>query len=148
MGENYSKTDLREIAGYLIDDLRECEDGTCITTYQLLCEAGYEDEEFDEANLMEIHAALLKAAKANHITLDMSAHEYSFEGLVYNLDYIVHNKKAQIKCPYCGCTNTARIIYGMPVYSKIQKKLESGKVHIGGCEIDGILGQFGCDMNV
>ncbi len=38
------------------------------------------------------------------------------------------------KCPRCGSRNTARILYGMPVYSEdLQKKLDSKKVILGGC---------------
>ena len=36
MSEKYSKTNLRHIAENLIEDLRECEDGTDITTWQLV----------------------------------------------------------------------------------------------------------------
>ena len=143
MSEKYSKTDLRHIAENLIEDLRECEDGTDITTWQLVKAAGYDMDEFGEWDLFDVHDALFRAAKANHITLDMSAHDGLVEGLPYNLDFIVHNKRAQIKCPYCGSKNTARYIYGYPLYDeKMQRKLNDGKWVLGGCcissvEIDG-----------
>ena len=139
MGENYSKADLRHIAEYLVEDLRECDDGTTITSWQLLKTAGYDMEEFDQWDLFEIHDALFRTAKANRITLDMSAHKDKVEGLPYNLDFIVRNKRAQIKCPRCGSTNTARYIYGMPAFSeRMQQKLDAGKWVLGGCCISSV----------
>ena len=78
--EKYSRTDLRHIAENLIEDLRECEDGTDITTWQLVKAAGYDMDEFGEWDLFDVHDALFRAAKANHITLDMSAHDGLEEG--------------------------------------------------------------------
>ena len=110
MSERYSKSDIREIAEYLVEDLRECEDGTVTTTGRLARASGYDDmETFD---LFDLHDALFKAARANHITLDMSEHKDKVEGLPFNLTFVVRNKKAQIKCPRCGSQNTARYIYG------------------------------------
>ena len=41
------------------------------------------------------------------------------------------------KCPYCGSTDTAEYIYGMPVMDdEMKKDLEKGKVILAGCEID------------
>ena len=46
-------------------------------------------------------------------------------------------QETPIKCPYCGSTNTAEILYGMPAFSKtLEKKLASGKIHLGGCCIE------------
>ena len=134
MSENYSKADLRCIAESLIDELRECDDGTDITTWQLMESAGYEMDDFSNMDLFEVHDALFIVARANHIKLDMSAHEKMVQGVPYSLDYIVRNKKAQIKCPYCGSKSTARIIYGFPVFDeKMAKKIDEGKLSIGGC---------------
>lgn len=139
MSENYSKADLRHIAEGLIDDLRECEDGTDITTWQLLKSAGFDMDEFETFDLFGIHDALFRAAKANYITLDMSAHEGKVEGFPFNLNFIVHNKKAQIKCPYCASKNTARYIYGYPLCDeKMQRKLNDGKWVLGGCCINAV----------
>lgn len=136
MSENYTKADLRHIAKWLIEDLRECEDGTSFTTRQLVEAAGYEMDEFREGDLLRIHNALFKAAKADHFFLDMSRHYGSGEGLPYDLEFVVHNRKAQIKCPHCGSRNTARYIYGYPMFNeKMQKNLEAGKWVLGGCGI-------------
>ena len=110
MSERYSNADIKQIADELVEELRECDDGTAITTRQLLKAVGYDMNDFEEFDLFDIHSALFKAARGNHITLDMSAHKNKVEVLPYNLDYIVKNKRAQIKCPYCGSINTARFI--------------------------------------
>ena len=137
MSEKYSKADLRHIAEGMIEELRECEDGTVTTTGRLARAFGYEDmETFD---LFDLHDALFRAARANHITLDMSEHKDKVEGLPFNLTFIVKNKKAQIKCPRCGSKNTARYIYGYPAFSEeMQQKLDAGKWVLGGCCISSI----------
>ena len=137
MSSKYSKEELRQIAESLIDDLRECKDGTETTTGILARSNGYDDMDMDD--LMELHDVLFRTAKAHHITLDMSAHEGKIEGLPYNLDFVVKNKKAQIKCPFCGSVNTARILYGMPAFSdELQKKIDEGKIAIGGCCVESV----------
>ena len=89
MNEYYTKTDLRRIVRAVNKKLRECEDGTDITTCQLVVETGYDVKRLSEGDLLDIHEALFRAAKASNITLDMSAHEGMEEGLPYNLDFIV-----------------------------------------------------------
>ncbi len=141
MDERYTKLEIREIAEHLVEELREYEDGTVTTTADLAQDQGYIDME--TFNLFDLHDALFKAARSNHITLDMSEHEGIPEGLPYNLTFVVRNKRAQIKCPRCGSRNTARYLYGYPLFSEImQKKLDDGKLALGGCcissvEIDG-----------
>ncbi len=88
MGEKYTDDDFIRIAEDLIEDLRECEDGTNIATWQLLKLAGYDIDEFETFDLIDIHNALFRAAKANHITLDMSAHYGKEEGLPFDLHYM------------------------------------------------------------
>ena len=59
------------------------------------------------------------------------------EGLPFDLEFVVNNKNAQIKCPHCGSMDTARYIYGYPLYNEEMKnKLEAGKWVLGGCCID------------
>ena len=133
-----TKTELRHIAEDLVEELRELPDGTEITSSQLLRKEGYAEDELEYGEMLDYHEALFRAAKANHITLDMSNHENKLEGLPWNQDFIVRNKKAQIKCPRCGSKDTARIQYGMPAFTEeLQKKLSSGKIHLGGCCIFG-----------
>ena len=138
-GISMNKTELRHIAESLIEELREMPDGTEITSGYLLRHYAGISEELEFNEMFDYHESLFRAAKANHITLDMSKHDNKVEGLPWNLDFAVRNKKAQIKCPYCGSKNTARIIYGMPAFSdELQEKLDSGKIRLGGCCISGV----------
>ena len=58
MSEKYSKADLRHITEDMIEDLRECEDGTITTTGRLARDYGYNDmETFD---LFDLHDALFR----------------------------------------------------------------------------------------
>lgn len=44
---------------------------------------------------------------------------------------------SKIPCPNCTSSNTCRIMYGMPDYTdKLERDLETGKVHLGGCIIE------------
>lgn len=43
---------------------------------------------------------------------------------------------SKIPCPNCTSSNTCRIMYGMPDYTdKLERDLETGKVHLGGCVV-------------
>lgn len=129
---NYSKEEILQIAEYLVEELRELDDGASTTTAKLAADCGYDD--MDMSELFELDEALFKAAKKNHIKLDLSSHKDMVEGLPFNLDFVVKNKRAQIKCPFCGSTNTARYIYGYPLFSeRMEKKLDDGKWVLGGC---------------
>lgn len=39
----------------------------------------------------------------------------------------------RIKCPKCGSSEVAKILYGMPVFHLIEEDLEKGKIELGGC---------------
>lgn len=44
------------------------------------------------------------------------------------------NSKKKITCPFCGSTNVAEILYGLPVFSdKLDEDIKRGKVVLGGC---------------
>ena len=77
----------------LIACLKELPDGTEITTSQLMKIAGLLPRDSRSQDLMEIHFALFDAVENEPIILDMSKHENKFEGLPYNLDYMVIHKK-------------------------------------------------------
>ena len=135
MGEKLTKEEIKIIAGDLVEELRECPDGTRITTSLLLRQAGHE-EDFDSIDMIDIHNELFELAEANNITLDMSEHANKIEGLPYNLDYIIHNKDAQYRCPYCGSTDSAKYLYGfVGLEGLVRRKVKEGKWIIGGCEI-------------
>ena len=137
MSDRYSKADLRHIAEYMIEDLRECDDGTITTTAQFASSNGYND--LGTSDLLELHDTLVKTARASHITLEMSGQDNKADGMPFDHPFIVKNRKAQIKCPRCGSKNTARYIYGLPVYDEeMVKKLDSGKWVLGGCCISSI----------
>ena len=132
---SYSHADLRHIAEDLVEVLRECDDGSSFTTCQLLMLDGYDVDKFTDEELSSIDASLHHAAKVNKITFSMSVHENKVEGLPFNLDFVVLNKRAQIKCPHCGSTDTARYIYGMPVMDNwTELMLARGKWSLGGCK--------------
>lgn len=143
MCDTYTNAELRDIAEELVEELRELDDGTAISTWKLLQTSGYDEEDACKMDLIYLHDYLAKAAKRNHIILDMPMNVGEVEGRPHELEYIVYNKRAQIKCPYCGSINTARIIYGYPLYTEeMERKLHDGKWTLGGCvinsyEIDG-----------
>ena len=94
MAEYYTKEQMKRIIDDMIEELRECEDGTVMTTAGLVNICGY--EYMKGLDLFELHDELFKSARANHITLDMSDHKDMIEGLSYNLDFVVRNKRARI----------------------------------------------------
>lgn len=139
MNENHTKAHLKNIVENMIDELKECEDGTVFATSELLASLGYDVKEYDFSDLLYLDHELRKAAQLNHIKLDRSSHHDKVEGLLFNLDFVVHNKSAQIKCPYCGSKSTARILYGMPAFNDdLEKKISDGKISIGGCKLMGV----------
>ncbi len=81
--------ELKTIVSSLIDKLKEVPEGYDTTTYLLLGDAGYDAESFDDEDLMNIHSELFNEASSSGLNLDMSAHFGKFEGLPYDLDYIV-----------------------------------------------------------
>ena len=139
MTETYTDEALQQIAEDLVENLRECPDGYTNTTVALMRDAGYDLDEFDDMDLMRIDYLTRALARKNHIKLDDSAHKGKCEGLPFNLDFVVRNKRAQIRCPHCGCDISARYIYGYPALTdSIREKLENGTLVLGGCEIEAI----------
>ena len=134
MKKDYSKEDLKIIAEDLIEELRESDDGSVISTLELLEKCGYERRDFIRYDLTEIHKLVCSLAEANHIRLENTDNHDGNEKNPYSESFVVRNSEAQIKCPYCGNTNTARIIYGLPRFSdKMREKISKGKWALGGC---------------
>jgi len=51
-----------------------------------------------------------------------------------NIENITFVTKKPKQCPFCGNFKIAKILYGLPDFSdKLQEKLESGKIVLGGC---------------
>lgn len=137
MDAKYSPQELQHLAEEMIEVLRECDAGADTTTACMAHYLGYHDLEVDD--LFDLHEALFKKARENNIKLDMSAHDGKIEGLPFNLNFIVDNRKAKIKCPFCGSKHTARILYGMPMMDEdLKKKLNDGTVVLGGCGVNDI----------
>lgn len=83
------KSELMNIVSALIKRLQDAPDGYAIATAQLLHVAGYRTEDFTERELFEIHYALFAAAEEIGLVLDMSSHDNRFEGLPFNLDFVL-----------------------------------------------------------
>lgn len=134
MKKDYSKEELNRIAEELVEELRESDDGSVISTLGLLEKCGYERSDFIRYDLNEIHNMVHSLAEANHILLDNADNNDSSEKNSYSQTFIVRNIEAQIKCLYCGNTDTARLIYGLPRFSdKLKEKISEGKWALGGC---------------
>lgn len=130
-------TDFEYAVRDMIIVLREMDDRAVTSTARLLDAAGYSESELKPYNMHDLHNALFASAEANGITLDMSEHELKLEGLPYILTFVVRNKEGQPECPYCGSTDTARILYGMPAMDdEMARKIEAGKIALGGCIIN------------
>ena len=131
-----NKAEIKNIAESVAEKLKEMPDGTEKTSAQLLSEAGYDWTSLGSSVLMDFHNALVRASEKRKVILDMTKHYGLFEGLPYNLDFVVRNQ-GQIRCPRCGSYDTGEILYGMPAFNEeVQKRLDSGSLHLGGCCID------------
>ncbi len=136
MTNQWSKEEIISFAKDLIDELRECDDGAVTSTAKLLANWGYDTCDYTVLSLpvlFEIHNTMLCLAKENHISLT-SPYDEMPVGLPFYQDFVVKNEKARIKCPFCGSTDTARILYGLPAFNDaMEKKLNEGKLILGGC---------------
>ena len=91
-GEVFSvrtNAEYKHIVEDMIDVLKEAGDGSCASTATVLDAAGYDLDEFELEEMMELHGLLFKAAESNQIILDMSEHEGLLEGLACNLYFII-----------------------------------------------------------
>lgn len=129
---NFTRTELRYTAEELVEELRESKNGSSVSVTGLLKECGYDIPDYSKRDIKVLRELLLKLSKANKIKLTekVGCSGDDPDDSVYTID----NLKAQIKCPYCGSTDTATIIYGMPAFSeRMQEKLEKKKWALGGC---------------
>ena len=83
-----NKTEIDEIVRVLLKRIRELPEGTETSTAKLIWEIFNNPRDL-RGSLMEIHFALLDAAKKEGIDLDMSGHNNKVEGLPCNLDFVV-----------------------------------------------------------
>lgn len=55
-------------------------------------------------------------------------------------------KKETIKCPQCGGSNVAEILWGLPVFNEeLERKLDEGSIVLGGCCITGDDPEWRCN---
>lgn len=83
-----NKSDIDEIVRVLLKRIRELPGGTETSTAKLIWEI-FNNPRDPHVSFMEIHFALLDAAKKEGIDLDMSKHDGKAEGLPYNLDFVI-----------------------------------------------------------
>lgn len=131
----------------MIQYLERLPGGTVITIRQLYQEL-FSDDEKVQQEIMLSYALLYdleKAAKKNGLYLDMSKHGGLEERMPGNLDFTIYKKKPGKKCPYCGYRETAKIIYGYPMFNKeLKQDLEHHRIKLGGCCISSMDPEYFC----
>ena len=85
--KEYTDEKLDEIAEKMIAFLRKQEDGYDTTTGIMAHVMGYPDLSMED--LMDLNMKVFALAEKNGIVLDMSKHEGLFEGLPFNLDFVL-----------------------------------------------------------
>ena len=89
---------VKSIVDKLITRIKELPDGTRTSTSRLMDDIGYCFGEYDK-EMFDIHFLLLETAEAENIFLDNSSHYGKYEGLPFNLDYLIyHNTKTYWYC--------------------------------------------------
>ena len=75
------------IAEKMIEVLKKQDDGFDTTTAELADDLGYGNMDLDD--LLALNMKLFELAEKNGMVLDMSKHEGTFEGLPFNLDFVL-----------------------------------------------------------
>ena len=133
-----NKEEIREMAEAIVDELIDLDDGAVVTISGIMRSMGCDLSEFSIDELFEIARQTRSIAKKKRVSLNPTE-EDMIGPWPWTVELAVHNIKAQVKCPHCGSTNTARYLFGMPAYSEaMQKKLDSNKLILGGCCIETI----------
>ena len=131
-----------EIVDDLVEELRECEYGTVTTLGKLLKATGHDDQNLDEEELRILWDILGSAGNAARVYLDWRMSKDRTQESIENLAFMVYNKNATVKCPRCGGSDTARILYGIPHEvcpdaasprtAELRRRIDAGKVVPGG----------------
>ena len=121
-----------EIVDDLVEELRECEYGTVTTLSKLLKATGHDDPNLDEEELRILWDALGSAGNACRVYIDWRMSKDRKNEPVEDLEFMVYNKNATVKCPRCSSSSTARILYGSPRMAELRRRIEAGKVVPGG----------------
>lgn len=103
-----------EIVDDLVEELRECEYGTVTTLSKLLKATGHDDPDLDEEELRILWDVLGTAGNACRVYIDWRMSKDRKNKPVEDLEFMVYNKNATVKCPRCSSSSTARILYGSP----------------------------------
>lgn len=81
----------KEMISKMIQVLKKLPEGTEITTFLLVREAGFDVSIYDSKTLFPLHFAIFDEAEKSGLELDMTKHENKLEGLPFNLDYVVRH---------------------------------------------------------
>ena len=83
-----NKPEINETVRILLKRIRELPEGTETSTAKLIWGIFNNPRDL-QGSFLDIHFALLDAAKQEGIYLDMSGHEGKDEGLPYNLEFVI-----------------------------------------------------------
>lgn len=131
---NFYQENKDEILKEMVKKLKTMSDGEKTSTSELYKLLYPEYFFYHDETLWNIHQDLVKAAKKAGLILDMSHHVGLTEGMPYNLDYKVKKRLNSRKCPYCGATKLAKILYGMRFMNEgLMRDLKNHRIVLGGC---------------
>ncbi|MCF0186596.1 MAG: hypothetical protein HUJ98_08950 [Bacteroidaceae bacterium] len=82
--------EIRIITERIMALIENCEDGDSATMAELVRETGAGANDFDIEDMFEIQTAVFDAAKERGINLDMSEHEGKFEGMPFQLEFVIN----------------------------------------------------------
>ena len=124
----------------MVEELRDLPNKSIFTIGDLL-KSTYDYIDERDIDMFDLYEKVFKIAKENRMRIRCADKIIKDDegnicptGTPYNLKYRIYNLDAQYKCPYCGSTNTAKILYGMPAFSlELQDKIKRGKIVLGGC---------------
>ena len=122
-----TKKEIREeVVTDLLEDLRDMPDGSVTNIGELLADSFHASTAFSDGELAYLKKHLFSQAARNNIGITC----------LENGAFKVSNQAAKYVCPHCGGTNTSPILYGFPGFTpQMVKKLDSGRLWLGGCEI-------------
>ncbi len=87
---------VKTIADKTIGYVLSLPNGSNLTMYQAAKEVSSDEtDQLDEIDLYELYCAVVETIRKTDVVLDFSEHENKFEGLFYNLDFYVYQKRLQ-----------------------------------------------------
>ncbi|MCF0128628.1 MAG: hypothetical protein HUJ70_08650 [Pseudobutyrivibrio sp.] len=82
--------ELRIITERIMALIENHKDGDRVTMAELVKETGAGTKDFDIEDMFEIQTAVFDAAKERGIKLDISEHEGKFEGMPFQLEFLIN----------------------------------------------------------